>query len=34
VYEGPSEAAVRKAAQLNNLPVDEVMEVPVTLLPK
>jgi hypothetical protein len=34
VYEGPSEAAVRKAAELNGLPVDEVMEVPVTLLPK
>jgi hypothetical protein len=34
VYEGPSEAAVRKAAELNKLPVDSVMEVPVTLLPK
>jgi predicted dinucleotide-utilizing enzyme len=34
VYEGPSEAAVRKAAKLNALPVDSVMEVPVTLLPK
>jgi hypothetical protein len=34
VYEGPSEAAVRKAAELNGLPVDTVMEVPVTLLPK
>jgi len=34
VYEGPSEAAVRKAAELNKLPVDNVMEVPVTLLPK
>lgn len=34
VYEGPSEAAVRKAAELNGLPVDEVMEAPVTLLPK
>jgi hypothetical protein len=34
VYEGPSEAAVRKAAELNGLPVDSVMEVPVTLLPK
>jgi hypothetical protein len=28
-YEGPSEAAVRKAAQLNALPVDKVTEVPV-----
>jgi hypothetical protein len=34
VYEGPSEAAVRKAAALNSLPVDSVTEVPVTLLPK
>jgi hypothetical protein len=34
VYEGPSEAAVRQAAELNGLPVDSVMEVPVTLLPK
>jgi uncharacterized protein DUF4242 len=34
VYEGPSEAAVRKAAELNGLPVDTVLEVPVTLLPK
>jgi len=34
VYEGPSEAAVRKAAADNALPVDSVTEVPVTLLPK
>jgi hypothetical protein len=34
VYEGPSEAAVRKAAALNALPVDSIMEVPVTLSPK
>ncbi|HKD54388.1 MAG TPA: DUF4242 domain-containing protein [Steroidobacteraceae bacterium] len=34
VYEGPSEAAVRKAAADNGLPVDAVTEVPVTLLPK
>jgi hypothetical protein len=33
VYEGPSEAAVRKAAELNHLPVDSVTEVPVTLKP-
>jgi hypothetical protein len=31
VYEGPSEAGVRKAAELNNLPVDSVTEVPVEL---
>jgi hypothetical protein len=34
VYEGPSEAAIRKAATANDLPVDSVTEVPVTLLPK
>jgi hypothetical protein len=34
VYEGPSEAAVRKAAVLNALPVDTITEVPVTLSPK
>jgi hypothetical protein len=34
VYEGPSEAAVRKAASLNALPVDSITEVPVTLTPK
>jgi hypothetical protein len=31
VYEGPSEAAVRKAAELNKLPVDSVTEIPVEL---
>jgi Nickel responsive protein SCO4226-like len=31
VYEGPSEAAVRKAAALNALPVDSVTEIPVDL---
>jgi Protein of unknown function (DUF4242) len=34
VYEGPNEAAVRKAAELNKLPVDSVTEVPVTLSPR
>ena len=34
LYEAPSEAAVRKAAELNKLPVDSIMEVPVTLLPR
>jgi len=34
VYEGPSEAAIRKAATANGLPVDSITEVPVTLLPK
>jgi len=34
VYEGPDEAAIRKAAVANKLPVDSITEVPVTLLPK
>jgi predicted dinucleotide-utilizing enzyme len=34
VYEGPSEAAVRQAAELNKLPVDKITEVPVTLSPQ
>lgn len=34
IYDGPSEAAIRKAATANGLPVDSVTEVPVTLLPK
>jgi hypothetical protein len=34
VYEGTSEAAIRKAAELNKLPVDSIIEVPVTLSPK
>jgi hypothetical protein len=33
IYEGPSEAAVRQAATANNIPVDAVVEVPVTLSP-
>lgn len=34
IYTGPSEAAVREAAQRNGLPVDLVSEVPNTLYPK
>jgi len=34
IYEGPSEAAVRSAATANNIPVDTVTEVPVTLTPQ
>jgi len=34
VYVAPSEAAIRKAAELNKLPVDSVTEVPVTLSPR
>ena len=30
-YEGPSESAVRKAAQLNALPVDNVTEIPADI---
>jgi hypothetical protein len=33
IYEGPSEAAVREAATANKIPVDSVVEVPVTLSP-
>lgn len=33
IYEGPDEAAVRKAAELNKLPVDRITEVPNVLLP-
>ena len=33
IYNGPSEAAIREAARLNNLPVDSVTEIPITLLP-
>lgn len=34
VYEGPSEESIRAAAKLNGLPVDSVVEVPVTLNPR
>ena len=34
LYEGPSVAAIREAAKANNIPVDAVIEVPVTLLPR
>ena len=34
IYEGPSEDAVRQAAAANKIPVDAIMEVPVTLDPK
>lgn len=33
IYEGPSEQAIRDAASANGLPVDEIAEVPVTLVP-
>lgn len=31
VYEGPTEQAIRQAAEANHLPVDAITEVPVTL---
>jgi hypothetical protein len=34
IYTGPSEAAVREAAQRSSLPVDAVMEIPVVLTPQ
>lgn len=33
IYEAPSEQAIRKAAKANGLPVDEIFQVPVTLMP-
>jgi hypothetical protein len=34
VYEAPSEAAIRQAADKNGLPVDSVVEIPVDLTPR
>lgn len=34
VYEGPSEKAVRAAAELNHIPVDRVTEIPIDLVPR
>lgn len=34
VYEGNDEAAVRKAAAANGLPVDQIMAIPVDLKPR
>ena len=33
LYEGPNETAIRDSARANNIPVDSITEVPVTLLP-
>ncbi len=33
VYEGPNEHAIREASRANQIPVDSVTEVPVTLMP-
>lgn len=32
LYDGPSEEAVRRAAQANSIPVDSIVEVPLVLL--
>lgn len=34
IYEGPSEKAVRDAATANKIPVDDIIEVPVVLMPQ
>jgi hypothetical protein len=34
VYEGIDEAAIRKAAEANGLPVDQIVEIPVDLNPR
>ena len=34
IYEGPDEKAVREAATANKIPVDDIIEVPVVLLPQ
>ena len=34
VYEGKDEAAIRKAAEANGLPVDQIFEIPVDLTPR
>lgn len=33
LYDGPDEAAIRKSAELNGLPIDRITEVPVQLDP-
>jgi len=34
LYDGPSEAAIREAAAASGMPVDRVVEVPITLFPE
>src|SRR5262245_16191609 len=34
VYDAPNEQAIRDAAKANKIPVDDVLEVPVVLLPQ
>ncbi|MCI0548224.1 MAG: DUF4242 domain-containing protein [Candidatus Rokubacteria bacterium] len=33
IYEGPSESAIRAAAEANGIPADAVVEIPVDLMP-
>lgn len=34
IYEGPDEKAVQEAATANKIPVDDIIEIPVVLLPQ
>lgn len=34
IYQGPNEAAIRESAAANKIPVDAIMEVPVSLAPR
>ena len=34
IYDGPSEKAIRDAAAANKIPVDDIIEIPVVLIPK
>ena len=34
IYDGPSEQAIRDAATSNKIPVDDIIEIPVVLMPK
>ena len=33
IYEGPNEQAIRDAATANKIPVDDIIEIPVVLMP-
>jgi Protein of unknown function (DUF4242) len=34
IYDGPTEQAIRAAATANKIPVDDIIEIPVVLLPQ
>ena len=34
IYDGPSEQSIRDAATSNKIPVDDIVEIPVVLMPK